>query len=367
MNDIRTNIKSVYMHCNKGSSDKFYNIYVLAGEGKFEVIGEGGRTGSRPKEYPRGSYYTMADAAHVVNGLIKEKLGKDYIITKHSEEFSYGSDLGDLTYLTHPSKLEAKEVETFRIFPQLLTPISVSEMLYYITNDQYIAQEKIDGQRIMIEVDFGKVTAYNRKACPVEIPEAMKDELAVLSKQIVLDGEKVGDMYYIFDMLEESFEDMTKWKYESRFSHLLEIMEDRILHHIDLVPTAISIQQKQKLVEQLMEENKEGVVFKLKTSVHTAGRGPEHLKCKFWSSATCSVTEINYKRSVGVSVQSGDELVPVGNVTVPPNYDLPSIGDLVEVKYLYYYPGGSLYQPQYLGVRNDVEVDSLSSLKPKAS
>jgi hypothetical protein len=41
-------------------------------------------------------------------------------------------------------------------------------------------------------------------------------------------------------------------------------------------------------------------------------------------------------------------------------------GSLVEVRYLYAYPGGSLYQPVYLGERNDVDTaDSVKSFKFK--
>ena len=54
-------------------------------------------------------------------------------------------------------------------------------------------------------------------------------------------------------------------------------------------------------------------------------------------------------------VLDDDARVEVGNVTVYPNQVMPSVGDIVEVKYLYYYPGGSLYQPVLLGVRDDVE------------
>ena len=46
--------------------------------------------------------------------------------------------------------------------------------------------------------------------------------------------------------------------------------------------------------------------------------------------------------------------VDVGNVSVPPNRPVPAPGAVVEVRYLYAYPGGSLYQPVYLGVRDDV-------------
>ena len=58
----------------------------------------------------------------------------------------------------------------------------------------------------------------------------------------------------------------------------------------------------------------------------------------------------------------------VGNVTIPANCEIPQKGDLVEVRYLYAYKGGSLYQPTYLGKRSDVDEDEcvLNQLKYKA-
>jgi bifunctional non-homologous end joining protein LigD len=35
---------------------------------------------------------------------------------------------------------------------------------------------------------------------------------------------------------------------------------------------------------------------------------------------------------------------------------VPNLGAVVEVRYLYAYPDGSLYQPVYLGERSDVDV-----------
>lgn len=60
--------------------------------------------------------------------------------------------------------------------------------------------------------------------------------------------------------------------------------------------------------------------------------------------------------------------VAVGNVTIPPNKALPTAGALVEIRYLYAYKGGSLYQATYLGERDDLEVGDcvLGQLKYKA-
>jgi len=42
-------------------------------------------------------------------------------------------------------------------------------------------------------------------------------------------------------------------------------------------------------------------------------------------------------------------------VTISPNKEVPKLGEIIEVRYLYAYKGGSLYQPTFLEVRDDIE------------
>jgi len=49
----------------------------------------------------------------------------------------------------------------------------------------------------------------------------------------------------------------------------------------------------------------------------------------------------------------GTKVTRVGKATIYPNREVPDVGSYVEIKYLYAYKGGSLYQPIYLGERND--------------
>ena len=51
----------------------------------------------------------------------------------------------------------------------------------------------------------------------------------------------------------------------------------------------------------------------------------------------------------------GDQIVPAGNVTIPPNHNQPVPGAVVEVKYLYCFKeSGAVFQPVYLGRRDDI-------------
>ncbi len=97
--------------------------------------------------------------------------------------------------------------------------------------------------------------------------------------------------------------------------------------------------------------------------------GGAHLKLKFTASASCKVLGQNEgKRSVALAVRQepGNGFVEIGNVTIPANVAIPPADALVEIRYLYAYPGGSLYQPVYLGVRDDIEhADAVPSLKFK--
>jgi bifunctional non-homologous end joining protein LigD len=66
------------------------------------------------------------------------------------------------------------------------------------------------------------------------------------------------------------------------------------------------------------------------------------------------VSKVNSKRSVSLMLFDGDKVIQVGNVTIPPNEKIPVPGATVECRYLYCFRGGSIFQPVYLGERDDI-------------
>jgi len=114
-------------------------------------------------------------------------------------------------------------------------------------------------------------------------------------------------------------------------------------------------------------------VFKQSSAPYTPGRpasGGNHLKLKFTATASCIVAKVNgTKRSVALVLLEGDKRVPVGNVTITASQPIPKAGSVIEVRYLYAYPGGSLFQPVCLGQRDDIEpaACTLGQLKYKAA
>ena len=78
------------------------------------------------------------------------------------------------------------------------------------------------------------------------------------------------------------------------------------------------------------------------------------LKLKFVATLSAVVARINDKRSVSVGLLDGDKWVYVGDCAIPPNKEIPNAGDVVEIRYLYATAGRRIYQPVYLGVRDDI-------------
>ena len=115
----------------------------------------------------------------------------------------------------------------------------------------------------------------------------------------------------------------------------------------------------------------EGIVMKRRTSVYAPGRPSREgdaIKYKFVERATVRVQAASKtKRSVSLEVLDNGQWTGVGNCTVPANQDIPKKGALIDVEYLYAYPGGSLFQPVLIGQRSDLEVSAatISQLKMK--
>jgi bifunctional non-homologous end joining protein LigD len=129
------------------------------------------------------------------------------------------------------------------------------------------------------------------------------------------------------------------------------------------VPTAFTKKEKKALFDAVKRANGEGVVFKEKAAKHAPGRpasGGSQLKYKFVATASCVVARQNGKRSVALELIDGvGKRFRIGNVTIPANHEMPAVGAVAEVRYLYAFPnGGSLYQPIFLGMRDDIEVSA---------
>jgi bifunctional non-homologous end joining protein LigD len=223
----------------------------------------------------------------------------------------------------------------------------------------------------MIRKEGDVITGINRRGLVVAIPDAIREAVQQIPRDLLIDGEALGDRLHAFDLLEVDGNNLRTRRYIDRHAGLLMLIPPN-LDALRWVSTAIDPNDKIATFEELKESGSEGVVFKEIDAPFSPGRpnsGGSQLKFKFVETASFIVTARNEKRSVTLCLFDRHELVHAGNVTTPPNHAVPAVGEVVECCYLYAFrESGSIYQPVYLGKRCDIpQADcSTDQLKYKA-
>lgn len=339
-------MKSASLYFREGSSDKVYHATVEEKDGGHVVNFQYGRRGGTMNTGSKtSSPVTLDEAVKVWTKLINSKLAKGY---RHMSEEIQGAI----------PQAEVPETPT-EIQCCLLNPVDEEECERLLDDPEWAAQPKFDGVRFMLGRKDGKVYALNRKGKQVSVPNQIAGEAELLGDNYLLDGELVGETLHVFDLLELDGKCHRNLPVEERVDLLPDGNDN-----IQVVPLKF-LKSKRSLYNRLRKEGGEGIVFKRVGSRYSVGRpasGGNYLKFKFYSTCSCRVANVNQKRSVSLVMGCETE---VGNVTIPANHDVPGKGEVVEVRYLYAYRGGSLYQPTYLGVRDDVDPDTADSLKFK--
>lgn len=347
--------KHVTLYYREGSSDKVYQAALEPRDGLFVVNFAFGRRGSTLQTGTKTSQPVAYDSARkIYDKLVREKQAKGY------------TEGPDGTPYQHSEKKAAG------LLPQLLNPIDEDEVPGLIENDDWCAQEKFDGKRLLVRKQNATIEGINKKGIVVGLPEPLFQVIRQYGADVVLDGESIGDTFHAFDLLVLDGVDIRSWPYRERLTALMNLLASVQQHVIRLVETAFTTGQKLQLLEKLRAGKREGIVFKQVHSTYTAGRpnsGGMQLKHKFYATCSAVVAKINDKRSVELRLLNAQGWQPVGNVTIPVNFPVPEPGRVVEVHYLYAFQAShGLYQPVYLGLRQDVEPQEcvLSQLKYKA-
>lgn len=345
----------ISMSFREGSSDKVYHAFLKQKDSGWTVFGEYGRRGSTLNLAPKGDFALYKKALRQFELLVKSKTAKGYAI-----DFNSRTEGGPVSSFTSVSRAKEKEKE---IELQLSNPIDLAEVSHLINDDTWGMQEKFDGERRAFRKFNEDILGYNRKGQVVPLPRNVVREARLIpGASFVFDGELVGETIHVFDLL--SWPDpRTLDQYGRRLQKIknLILSAPSVLSNIKLVETFTTSEEKRKAFEEIMERNGEGVIFRKLNAPIIPGRpasGGTSLKYKFFETASFLVLKQNERaRSVNLGLfdsTSGD-LVDVGNVTIPPNKSVPEKNQIVEVRYLYAYPGGSIYQPTYLGHRTDIE------------
>lgn len=347
------NTENITLYFKQGSSDKIYQASIEEADNNSYIVNFAyGRRGATLKTGTKTTSPVDYDSAKkIYDKLVKSKTLKGYTPGEDGSQYVHTD----------------AEMKDTGIRCQLLNFIEEPKVAQLIKDPKWWAQEKYDGKRMLIHKTADQVIAINRTGLQVGAPDTIFNSAAPIEQTFLIDGEAVGEKLFAFDLLKLDDTDIRSLPYRDRLSQLQDFSFNQA---IVVVKTAKTQAEKQQLYEQLKATGAEGIVFKKPAATYTAGRpnsGGNQLKFKFYATASVIVTKKNDKRSVAVAVIDGDNQVDIGNVTIPPNQKIPAVDSLIEVRYLYAYKGGNLYQPTYLGVRDDISLEDcvISQLKYK--
>ena len=347
-------MEHITLYFRQGSSDKVYQARIESqGDGFIVAFAYGRRGAALTSGVKTQAPVEYNEAKRIYDKLIGEKTAKGY---------TPGAD-GTPYRQTHRAD------RATGIYCQLLNPVEEDRVPAVIADPAFWMQEKFDGRRLLIHKCGGAITGINRLGLAVALPQSLLDDAARCPLDFILDGEAIGDMLCAFDVLLIGDEEIGGLRYSERYQRLLNLLASFQHPAIHVVETHFTMSQKEEAFNLLKAEGREGIVFKHVDAPYVAGRpasGGSQLKHKFCETASFVVGKINAKRSVSLLLFTGDRIGAAGNVTIPPNQPIPETGQVVECRYLYAFrESGSIYQPVYLGVREDIRAEECTTAQLK--
>lgn len=346
---------SVTLHSTAGGSDKIYKLTIEPAGDLFVVnYANGRRGGTLATGTKTNAPVDYAGARRILNDTLYSKVGSGYVPIAGSR---FADDMNAEAIATIAR-------ESSGHLPQLLNPIAntADELEPYLTSADWVAEEKHDGERRFVIVDAEGIRGGNRTGRTVALPDVVAATARSLEHNFVLDGEQIGDVFHAFDILHLDGDDLRGKTQQARRGVLEWLLKDVAGTAIRLTREARTEAEKRALLDDVRARSGEGVVFKNRDAIYVTGRPGakgDWVKLKLWNTLSAIVSRVNDKRSVALELidDASKDRIPVGNVTIPANAELPKAGDVVEVRYLYAYDGGALFQPTFLGVRSDISTD----------
>ncbi len=231
----------------------------------------------------------------------------------------------------------------------------------YLSNDAWVAQQKLDGDRILITVTDGTVRALNREGEPRRnpVPRRVLDQFQALPGDWVFDGELMttGD-YWVFDLPYAAGIVTPEHPFSFRAAVLERFMaagQWPTAPCVRLLSTARTTTAKTTLFERLRDGGGEGVMFRHVDGRYRSGKRSDLLlKAKFTTTADVVVHEVRPtgRNNCTFRLFRDGVAVPAGSCSLDARPEVQP-GDVIEVRYLYASDDGLLYQPTMVRVRDD--------------
>jgi len=260
------------------------------------------------------------------------------------------------------------------IAPMKFSEADAGSASTYLTDSAYVLEQKLDGSRAIAAIYPDHVRWYTHGGATLKHTAATQ-HTARLGAALVaacssftdllapdplyLDGEIITGTgeYWVFDIPEENS------SFEERRALLADLFDScgdgqSLGDGINLTPQATTTEAKTALWEAVKASGGEGCMAKRLDSLYEPGKRAKHsVKLKLVVTADVVVTEVNrpdpQHGSFALSVcDDRGNLVPVGACSAIGKDPATKVGDVIEVKYLYW-TGVSLYQPRMLRIRED--------------
>jgi bifunctional non-homologous end joining protein LigD len=351
-------IKSIELFFQEGSSDKVYNATILEDGGKFTVAVAWGRRGSKLNTGSKAVKVSRADADKMFERLVREKRGKGY---EEKTGDHKPAAVAPPEGAGSGSKVTGKRAKVGHA-AQLLTAIDDEDDLEkFLADDSMIAQQKLDGIRVIVHVNEDGLVPTNRDGKVTQLAGAALGGLAYLPHGTIIDGEVMGDAYWLFDVLQLAGEDVRSRGYLERWDLLENELEPALSGEARVLQVASTAKQKRALHDKLRKANAEGIVFKKRDAPYTSGRVTTQRKYKFVKSADVMIVE-NVGNAYRMCVMDGKAMFDCGNVfagtTNASRKDLDARlarkeKPVAEVRYLYATDDHQLFQPVFVRLRDD--------------
>lgn len=198
-------MKTTTLYFKEGASDKVYQASIEPKGSGFVVNFAFGRRGS--------TLNTGTKTSSPVDEVTASKIFEKLVSEKKAKGYTEGAD--GTPYAGNDSK------EHSGITPQLLNPIEEDQVERYVKNQNWCMQEKFDGKRLLLLKQGNAVLGINRKGLFIGIPESIKTDALRIPNDFLMDGEAVGDLYYVFDLLKAQGVDFRGYPYSARLQNLM--------------------------------------------------------------------------------------------------------------------------------------------------
>lgn len=212
----------------------------------------------------------------------------------------------------------------------------------FLANDEWCAEEMLDGHRLVIVKQGSMVRCYSRDGVEQGAPREVTNHARLSGCDLTLDGELIGTSFVAFDLLALNGLDWTNVPFVARRQLLRELSPFPVVAH------AAGEKDKLELFEGVQAAGGEGVVFKRLTASYQSGQRTYGVKFKFYHTDTFTIADVDISEGTAGLVRDGKES---GRASFDFAAVSPRVGQLWEVRFDKLGRDGRLIRPQLLTQR----------------